>query len=75
MDGLLKRLCHDGHSLLRWYYEHFHRSWNAEIDGIDYTMLGIMEMKELRYKIANMEIVKYLCEFFFTDFWTGWGWW
>lgn len=48
MDGLLDCLRHDGHPLRRWYYGHFHKSWNAEIDGIRYTMLGIMEMKELR---------------------------
>lgn len=48
MDGLLERLRHDGHPLRRWYYGHFHKSWNAEIDGIRYTMLGIMEMKDLR---------------------------
>ena len=32
----------------RWFYGHFHHSWNANINGVDYTMLGIMEMKELR---------------------------
>lgn len=48
MDGLLDCLRHDGHPLRRWFYGHFHHSWNAEIDGIIYTMLGIMEMKELR---------------------------
>lgn len=48
MDGLLERLRHGDHPLRRWFYGHFHHSWNAEIDGIIYTMLGIMEMKELR---------------------------
>lgn len=48
MDGLQDCLRHDGHPLRRWFYGHFHHSWNAEIDGIIYTMLGIMEMKELR---------------------------
>ena len=47
MDDLLERLRHDGHPLRHWFYGHFHHSWNAEIDGINYTMLGIMEMKEL----------------------------
>ena len=48
MDDLLERLRHDGHPLRHWFYGHFHHSWNAEIDGIRYTMLGIMEIKELR---------------------------
>ena len=48
MDYILKDLKTDRHPLRRWYYGHFHHSWNAEIDGIRYTMLGIMEMKELR---------------------------
>ena len=47
MDVLLERLRHDGHPLRRWYYGHFHHSWNADIDGIRYTMLDIMEMKEI----------------------------
>lgn len=48
MDGLLDCLRHDGHPLRRWFYGHFHHSWNAEIDGIRYTMLRELEMKELR---------------------------
>lgn len=48
MDLLLDALRYDGHPLRRWYYGHFHHSWNACIDGIDYTMLAEMEMKELR---------------------------
>lgn len=48
MDNILTDLKTDRHPLNRWLYGHFHRSWNAEIGGIGYTMLGIMEMKELR---------------------------
>lgn len=48
MDNILKDLKIDRHPLRRWFYGHYHHSWNAEIDGIRYTMLGIMEMKELR---------------------------
>ena len=47
MDVLLERLRHDGHPLRRWYYGHFHHSWNADIGGVRYTMLDIMEMKEI----------------------------
>ena len=48
MDLLLDALRYDHHLLRRWYYGHFHKSWNACIDGIDYTMLAEMEMKEMR---------------------------
>lgn len=48
MDSVLEALRYHRHPLRRWFYGHFHHSWNAEIDGILYTMLGIMEMKELR---------------------------
>lgn len=48
MDGLLANLHHDGHPLRHWYYGHYHHSWNAEIDGVDFTMLDIMELKEVR---------------------------
>ena len=47
MDRLLGALLRDHHPLRRWYYGHFHQSWNADIDGIRYTMLGIKEMKML----------------------------
>jgi len=48
MDAILAMLALGGHPLRQWFYGHFHHSWNAEIDGIRYTMLNIMEMKELR---------------------------
>lgn len=50
MDSILEALRYHRHPLRRWVYGHFHHSWNAEIDGILYTMLGIMEMKELIQK-------------------------
>lgn len=53
MDGVLANLHHDGHPLKNWYYGHFHSSWNARIDGIDFTMLGIREMKELTYQTKD----------------------
>ncbi len=28
--------------------KHFHQSWNSEIDGILFSMLDIMEFKEIR---------------------------
>ena len=48
MDSLLSHLYHDGHPLRHWYFGHFHNSWSAAIDGVNFTLLDIMEMKELR---------------------------
>ena len=48
MDNILKDLKTDRHPLRRWLYGHYHHSWQSTIEGVDYTMLGIMEMKELR---------------------------
>ena len=48
MDALLHYLRWYCHPIRNWLYGHYHHSWNAEIDGIHYTMLKTMEMKELR---------------------------
>lgn len=48
MNNLHAHLLTKGHPLRHWFYGHFHQSWNAEIDGIIYDMLDIMELKELR---------------------------
>lgn len=48
MDALLHYLRWHCHPIRNWLYGHYHHSWNAEIDGIHYTMLKTMEMKELR---------------------------
>lgn len=48
MDSILAMLAIGDHPLRHWFYGHFHHSWYAEIDGVQYTMLNIMEMKELR---------------------------
>ena len=48
MDDLLLRLRKDKHPVRQWFYGHYHDSWQANIEGIDYTMLNIMELKELR---------------------------
>lgn len=47
MDDIHAHLLRDKHPLKHWYYGHFHQSWNAQIDGINYTLLHIMELKEL----------------------------
>lgn len=48
MDALLEYLRRHCHPVCNWLYGHYHHSWNAEIDGIHYTMLKTFEMKELR---------------------------
>lgn len=48
MDVILATLAVNFLPPRHWFYGHFHHSWNAHINGTDYTMLGIMEMKELR---------------------------
>jgi hypothetical protein len=48
MDALLARLRRDCHPVRHWLYGHYHHSWQSDINGIGYTMLREMEMKELR---------------------------
>lgn len=48
IDKILSHLKSSGHPIKHWYYGHFHQSWNAEIDSILFSMLDILEFKELR---------------------------
>ena len=48
MDAVYAHLQAKGHPLRHWYYGHFHQSWHAEIDGVLFNMLDIMELRELR---------------------------
>ncbi|MBR3286493.1 MAG: metallophosphoesterase [Bacteroidales bacterium] len=48
MDRILAYLKSAGHPVSHWYYGHFHQSWQSEIDGILFSMLDIMEFKEIR---------------------------
>jgi predicted phosphodiesterase len=50
MDRIFKHLKSAGHPLSHWYYGHFHQSWNSEIDGVLFSMLDIMEFKELHFE-------------------------
>ena len=34
-------------SVTHWCYGHFHQSWHADIDGILFKMLDIMELYEI----------------------------
>ena len=40
-------LLDSGHPLTHWFYGHFHQSWNASIYGVLFSMLDIMEFKEV----------------------------
>lgn len=48
MDLILAHLKAAGHLVAHWFYGHFHQSWNSLIDGVQFSMLDIMEFKELR---------------------------
>ena len=48
MDKIFYGLKEAGHNVERWFYGHFHQSWNAVIDGVQFSMLDIMEFKEVR---------------------------
>ena len=50
MDRIHNYLKSAGHPVSHWYYGHFHQSWNSEIDGILFSMLDIMEFKEIRWE-------------------------
>ena len=49
MDRIFEHLKSAGHPLSHWYYGHFHQSWNSEIDRVLFSMLDIMEFKELSH--------------------------
>lgn len=50
MDRIFEHLKYSGQSVTHWYYGHFHQSWHSEIDGILFSMLDIMEFKEVPLK-------------------------
>ena len=50
MDQILSHLKSAGHPVSHWYYGHFHQSWNSQIDGILFSMLDIMEFKEIIFE-------------------------
>jgi hypothetical protein len=47
MDALYDRLCHDAHPLAHWFYGHFHQSWHSDMDGVMFSMLDVMEFREV----------------------------
>lgn len=46
-DDVLHFLLEHGHPIDSWYYGHFHDSWSENINGVDYHLLNIMELKEV----------------------------
>jgi len=48
MNDLHDHLLSKSHPLRHWFYGHFHQSWNAEINGVVFDMLDIMDIRELR---------------------------
>lgn len=47
MDDILGYLTAHSHPLQYWFYGHFHESWHGEIDGVQYNMLDVMEIRLL----------------------------
>lgn len=47
MDKIFENLRYAGHPISRWCYGHFHQSWNSVIEGVLFSMLDIMEFKEI----------------------------
>ncbi|MBP5637237.1 MAG: serine/threonine protein phosphatase, partial [Bacteroidales bacterium] len=48
MDQIVTHLKSAEHPVSHWYYGHFHQSWSSEIDDILFSMLDILEFKEIR---------------------------
>ncbi len=61
MDCILSHLKRSGHPLFRWYYGHFHQSWCSEINGIIYSMLDIMEFKEIHKEVSQTATPRTYC--------------
>ena len=47
MDELYNYLYTKNHPLQYWFYGHFHESWHAKIDDVQFNMLDIMELREI----------------------------
>lgn len=47
MDTILACLEEHHHIIDRWFFGHFHSSWSEIIGGVQYTMLDILEFREL----------------------------
>jgi len=47
MDDIFNALRTHGHPVERWYYGHFHQSWNGWREGVIFSMLDTEEFKEI----------------------------
>ena len=47
MDKILASLEEHHHIIDRWFFGHFHSSWSEMIGGVQYTMLDILEFKNI----------------------------
>ena len=47
MDQIFQSIKSQGHPLQKWFYGHFHQSWNGFVDKTHFSMLDIMEFKEV----------------------------
>ena len=47
MDSIFNHLRNQEHPIGRWYYGHFHKSWSGWREGVMFSMLDIMEFKEI----------------------------
>ncbi len=48
IDKIYEHLHADKHPLRQWFYGHFHLHNEASIDGIDYTALNIMQIRNVK---------------------------
>ena len=58
MDQIYQHLKLQCHPLQNWFYGHFHQSWNGLIDGVQFSMLDIMEFKEIAPNSASPVILQ-----------------
>lgn len=47
MDQIEQCIRDHRHPVRDWFYGHFHQSWTATLEGIKFSMLDIMEFKEI----------------------------
>ena len=47
LDRIFDSLFEAGQPITHWLYGHFHQSWGSTIRGVSFSMLGIMEFKDV----------------------------
>jgi len=56
MDTILQDLKVYHHPLRRWLYGHYHHSWQSTIEGVGYTLLDCMELKEISIRTKRGQV-------------------